>query len=66
MKPDRTIEKTNPFILAQPEFLFQVLCVILIPLCGFNWLAEAIRHGRNLPWFSRDEASLRIPLSLHK
>jgi membrane-associated phospholipid phosphatase len=57
LKPDSTIGKISQFLQAHEGSLLIVFFGILIPLCWFDWLAEAIRHQENLPW---DTAVLRF------
>jgi len=44
------IAKTDQFILTHRGLLFVLLFGVLFPLCGFWWLAEAIRNQRNPAW----------------
>lgn len=49
--------KAGRFIQNQQGSLLIIFFGIRIPLCGFEWLAEAIQHQENLPW---DTAILRF------
>jgi undecaprenyl-diphosphatase len=42
--------KTDQFILTHRGLLFVFLFGVLVPLCGFWWLAETIRNQRNPAW----------------
>lgn len=52
MKADSPIKKTGQSILPHPAWAVICLFGIVVPLGVFVWLAEAIRHQRNLPWDS--------------
>jgi undecaprenyl-diphosphatase len=50
LNSDRLITKTNQFILTHRGLLLVLFFGVLVPLCGFWWLTEAIRNQRNLAW----------------
>jgi len=57
LNTDSLMAKAGRFIQNQQGALLIIFFGIWIPLCGFEWLAEALRHQKNLPW---DTALLRF------
>jgi membrane-associated phospholipid phosphatase len=50
LKTDSLIGKTDRSKMTHRGLPFICLFGIVVPLCVFVWLTEAIRHQRNLPW----------------